>query len=292
MNPSPDPAHPAPLTERQREALLTLLTDDDSHVVSAARKRLLEEGPTLTDWLRPHTLSDNPLIRRRARELVRHFESSEADARMAAFCRRAGDDLDLEEGVLRLSQTQYPEINPDAYRAILDDWSHQVAEWLPTDRSDVDGVLAALHTVLFEKLKLRGNEENYYDPDNSYVTRVIDRRTGNPITLCTVVLLVARRLELPLAGIGLPAHFLCRYQTTTREIYLDAFNGGRLLSRTDCVAFVNQLGRPFESAFLQPVSPRRMLQRTFTNLEHAYESLELQPQLARIRRYHQLLANG
>lgn len=292
MDPSQESSHTSPLTEGQRVALLTLLTDEDGGVVNAARKRLLAEGPGLANWLRPHTLSNDPLIRRRARELVRHFESSQADARMVAFCRRGGDDLDLEEGALRLAQTQYPEINPDAYRAVLDDWSQQVAEWLPTDRSDVDGVLAGLHTVLFEKLKLKGNEENYYDPDNSYLTRVIDRRTGNPITLCTVVLLVARRLGLPLAGIGLPAHFLCRYQTTTREIYLDAFNGGRLLSRTDCVAFVNQLGRPFESAFLQAVSPRRMLQRTFTNLEHAYESLELQEQLLRVRRYHQLLANG
>ncbi|MBX3744901.1 MAG: transglutaminase family protein [Verrucomicrobiae bacterium] len=291
MNPPPD-RPPTPLTEGQRLALLTLLADDDAQIMEAARQRLMEEGPDVRDWLRPHALSNNPLLRRRAREILHAFAEADAEARMVAFCRRPGDDLDLEEGVFRLAATKYPEANLDGYRAVLDQWAAQVEEWLPADRNDVDGNLAGLHVMLFQQLGLRGNEDNYYDPDNSYLNRVIDRRTGNPISLCAVVLLVARRLELPLSGIGLPAHFLCRYQTPKREIYLDAFNGGRLLSRTDCVAFVNQLGRTFEGSFLHPVSPRRMLQRMCTNLEHAYESLELPAELARIRRYHGLLGHA
>lgn len=287
--PSDRPSTP-PLTERQRVALLELLADDDRAVADVARRRLLDEGPVLGPWLRRHFLSDNPLLRRRTREIVRAFEAAEADRRMAEFCRRAGDDLDLEEGILRLAQTRYPEINLDAYRAILDEWAGRTTEWLPQDRHDTDGILAALHVVLFQQLDLHGNEENYYDPDNSYASRVIDRRTGNPITLCAIVLLVARRLSLPLTGIALPAHFLCRLQTATREVYLDAFHRGRLLSRSDCIAFVNQLGRPFEPAFLQPVSPRRILQRMCLNLEHAYEGLANRPDMARVSRYHELLS--
>lgn len=290
MNQSPDRPPDPPLTEGQRVALLTLLADDDRTVADAAQRRLLNEGPGLCAWLRPHTLSDDPKLRRRAREILREFAAAEADRQMCAFCRRAGDDPDLEEGLLRLARTQYPDLNPDAYRAVLDDWAGQVSEWLPGDRTDADGILAALHVILFQQLGLRGNEDDYYDPDNSYLNRVIDRRTGNPITLCAVVLLVGRRLALPLSGIALPAHFLCRYQSATREVYLDPFHGGRLLSRTDCIAFVNQLGRPFENSLLQPVSARRMLQRTCINLEHAYEGLERHGDLARVSRYHELLA--
>lgn len=289
MNSPPDRPLPPPLTEGQRAALLQLLADDDRSTWDAARQRLLAEGPDVASWLRPHTLSDNPTLRRRAREILRHFDAQQAHAEMRAFAQRGGEDLDLEEGVLRLARTRYPDMNPEAYRAVLDDWAGRVEEWLPEDRGDVDGILAGLHVVLFQQLCLRGNEENYYDPDNSYLNRVIDRRTGNPISLCTVVLLVGRRLQLPLTGIGLPAHFLCRYQAPSREIYMDAFNGGRLLSRTDCIAFVNRLGRPFEPSFLQPVSSRKMLQRMCTNLEHAYESLALPEDLARIRDFHALL---
>ena len=281
-----------PLSPRQREALLTLLADDDPVIAETARRRLLAEGPGLIAWLRPHSLSSNPIVRRRAREILHHFAAEEADVRMVAFCARAGEDLDLEEGVLRLAQTRHPEINPEAYRAVLDEWAAQVAEWLPAERTDDDGVLAGVQTVLFQQLGLKGNAENYYDPDNSYLNRVIDRRLGNPISLCTIVLLIARRLGLPFAGIGLPTHFLCRYQSAARQLYLDAFHGGRLLARVDCIAFVNQLGRPFDETFLQPVSPRRMLQRMCVNLEHAFEALELRSELGRVHRYHQLLADG
>jgi regulator of sirC expression with transglutaminase-like and TPR domain len=292
MNCPPPPPPPVPLTPGQREALLTLLADEDEAIAGTARRRLLAEGPVLLPWLRPHTLSNVPILRRRTREILLHFEAAEADGRMSAFCSRAGEDLDLEEGVLRLARTRYPELNPDAYRALLDQWAAQVTEWLPEERTDDDGILAAMQVVLFRQVGFKGNETNYYDPDNSYLNRVMDRRLGNPISLCTVVLLIARRLGLPFSGIGLPSHFLCRYQSATRQLYLDAFHGGRLLSRSDCIAFVNQLGRPFDEGFLQPVTPRRMLQRMCTNLEHAYEALEFRADLGRVHRYHQLLSAG
>lgn len=292
MNLTPDSPQPAPLSPGQREALLKLLDDDDPIIADVAKQRLIAEGQGLIPWLRPHALSNNPALRRRTREILLFFEARDADERMRTFCRRAGEDLDLEEAVLRLAQTRYPELNPDAYRALLDDWAARVAEWLPHDRCDAEDALAALHVVLFQKLALHGNETNYHQPENSYLNCVIDRRTGNPITLCTLVLLIGRRLGLPMVGIGLPAHFLCRYQTATRQVYLDAFHGGRLLSRTDCIAFVNKLGRPFEETFLQPVSPRRMLQRMCVNLEHAYENLEMRPELVRVRTYHALLNGG
>ncbi len=292
MKPTPDSPPPPPLSPGQRDALLRLLDDDDPGVAGVAKQRLIAEGQSLVPWIRPHTLSDNPILRRRAREIILHFEARDADERMRAFCRRAGEDLDLEEGAMRLAQTRYPDLNAEAYRALLDDWATRVAEELPEDRQRADEVLAALHLVLFRQLGFKGNETDYYDPGNSYLNRVIDRRIGNPISLCAIVLLIGRRLALPLAGIGLPAHFLCRYQTATRQVYLDAFHGGRILSRTDCIAFVNKLGRPFEESFLQPVSPRRMLQRMCVNLEHAYENLEQLPDLLRIRAYHGLLHGG
>lgn len=291
MNPS-TPDRLPPLTQGQREALLTLLQDEDPGVAEAAQRRILAEGAEGAGWLRPHTLSNQPLLRRRARGILSRFEAEAADLRMAEYCGRGDGDFDLEEGSFRLAQTQYPGINVAAYRAVLDAWADGVTEWLPSDKSDDDAVLAALQVALFQGIGLKGNEDNYYEPDNSFLNRTIDRRRGNPIGLCTVVLLVGRRLGLPVVGIGLPAHFLCRYQSATRQVYLDAFHGGRLLSRTDCVAFVNQLGRPFEEAYLQPISPRRMLQRVCVNLEHAYGALEQHGELGRYQRYHNLLATG
>src|SRR5438876_1144393 len=82
-----------------------------------------------------------------------------------------------------------------------------------------EAVLGVINQHLFTELGFHGNEQNYYEPDNSYLNRVLDRRTGNPISLCLIYLLIARRLRLPIAGIGMPGHFLVRYQSSTAEIY-------------------------------------------------------------------------
>ena len=87
-------------------------------------------------------------------------------------------------------------------------------------------------------LGFKGNEDDYYDPENNYLNRVLDRRTGNPINICVVFLLLARRLKLPMVGIGFPGHFLCRYQTTSDEIYIDAFHEGKLLTKADCIHYL------------------------------------------------------
>ena len=101
-------------------------------------------------------------------------------------------------------------------------------------------LLLIINHYLFDELGFTGNEENYYDPENSYLNRVMDQRTGNPINLCLLYMLLARRLRLPVAGIGLPGHFICRYQSTAAEIYLDPFNRGKFLTKADCVQYLAQ----------------------------------------------------
>jgi regulator of sirC expression with transglutaminase-like and TPR domain len=108
-------------------------------------------------------------------------------------------------------------------------------------------------------LKFTGDEQNFYDPENSYFNCVLDRRKiGNPISLSLLYLLLARRLRLPMAGIGLPGHFLCRFQSSRAEIYIDPFHGGRVLVKADCIKMVMQLQHRFDDSFLAPVSARRI----------------------------------
>src|SRR5438552_915954 len=85
---------------------------------------------------------------------------------------------------------------------------------------------------------------------------------GQPASLCLVYLLVARRLHLPVAGIGMPGHFVCRYQSTTEEVFIDAFNGGKLLTKADCIKYLHSTGYGLKEDFLGPLSSRRILLRT------------------------------
>jgi len=274
----------APLSEGQKAALLNLLTDDDPAIYHIIRGKILSFGPSARDWLRAHTLSSNPVLRRRAQEIVDYFERQAADNRFLAFCLSRGEDLDVEQGAWLLSQTQYPNINIMAYQALFDSYVGDLKERIDFGATP-EKILETINQYLFTDLGFTGNEQNYYDPDNSYLNRVVDRRTGNPISLCMVYLAVTRRLRLPVAGIGMPVRFLCRFQTPMREVFIDAFGKGRLLTKADCIRFLMQTGHEFHDGFLSPVSPRKMLLRMCSTLHQVYSNLDLADEISRLQRY-------
>ena len=234
--------------------------------------------------LREHTHSDDPVLRRRTHEIVNYFDRQAADTQLLAFCLNQGEDFDLEQSVLLLARTQYPEINAEAYSALLDDYAGDLR-----DRLDLNGepgqILRIINDFLFHELRFTGDEHNFYDPDNSYFNMVMDRRTGNPVSLSLVYLLLARRLRLPMTGIGLSGHFLCRYQSSRAEIFVDAFRGGLLLSKADCVKHVVRLRQRFDESCLVPVSSRRILLRICATLHQIYTQQKSPEQVERLQRY-------
>lgn len=284
MSASAITAPPEALSESQKTALLSLLADEDTGVYRTVREKILSYGSNVTNWLQPHTLSNDPALRRRAQDIILHFGRQAADNRFLGFCLKHGEEFNLEEGVWLLAQTQYPNINIEAYEALLDTFADELRE-----RLDLTGepkeVLTRINSYLFEELGFSGNEENYYDPENSYLNRVIDRRTGNPINLSLLYMLLARRLRLPVTGIGLPGHFICRHQTSAAEIFIDAFNGGKFLSKADCVQYLVHANYSLRDDCLAPVSSRRMLLRICGNLHQTYLQLQRTEETTRIQRY-------
>ena len=272
------------LSESQKVALLKLLTDDDIAVYHTIRGKILSYGQSAGEWLRPHTLSADPILRRRAHELVQYLARQDADNRFLAFCLNQGEDLDIEEGAWLLSRTQYPDINVTAYQALFDSYAGDLRERIDFGATP-ESILASINQYLFADLGFVGNETNYYDPDNSYLNRVVDRRTGNPISLCLVYLLVSRRLRLPIVGIGMPGHFLIRFQSSTGEVFIDAFNRGKLLTKADCIKYLLHTSHGFQEGYLSPVSSRRILLRVCSNLHQIYAQLELPDETSRVQRY-------
>ena len=284
MNPVGTIAVRQEISQSQRVALLSLLADEDPLVYRTVRDKLLSCGPPAAEWLRPHTISDDPALRRHARQIVLHFDRQAADDHFLAFCLRHGEEFDLEQGVWLFAQTQYPLINVEAYQAVLDGYANELR-----GRFDGSGepqqILTVINQYLFGELGFTGNEANYYDPENSYLNRVLDQRTGNPINLCLLYILLARRLRLPIAGIGLPGHFICRYQSTAAEMYLDPFNRGRLMTKADCVQYLVSANCSLRDDYLAPVSARRFLLRVCSNLHQVYQRLELAAEAMRLQRY-------
>lgn len=272
------------LTASQKSALLTLLADDDPGVYQTVRAHIIASGFGAVQWLRPHMLSSDAQLRRRVQEIVRHLERQEADNRFLAFCLSHGENLDLESGTWLLAQTQYPEINVEAYQALLDGYAMELRERLLGQTLPVT-ILSEINSYLFKVLGFHPNADHARDPESSYLNRVIDLRCGSPITLCTLYWLIGKRLNLPIVGIGLPGYFLCRYQGARESVFIDAFRHGRLLTRADCIRNLQQSAHGFQEGFLAPISPGRALLRMCSALHQIYARLNMQEESARTQRY-------
>ena len=264
--------------------MLTLLGDEDPSVHRLIRARLVAGGDPVFQFLEANRLHSDPAIRRRVRELVGERTARRHDAEFLQFILSHGEHFDLEEGIWRFTRTTYPEINVEAFQAQLDEWSDRVRSQLPVGYGP--GVaLDTLNDVLFEQLRFRGNEDDFFDPANSYLNRVMDRRMGIPISLSAVYLMVARRVGMPVVGIGMPSHFLCRYQTAVAEVYVDPFHRGRFLTRLDCRKRLLESAIGYDERHLAPLSSRRTLQRMIANLHLIHKERRQREESERLQRY-------
>ncbi len=274
----------ATLPASQRAALISLLADDDPAVYQLIRSKLLSFGPAAGEWLRPQTLSSDPKMRRRAMEILNHHARQAGDERFHQYCQNHGEDLDLEHAAALLALTRYPDINPAAYSALYDVWAGEIRDRIEPN-CDAEHTLTLINQFLFDELGFGGNDHYGYEPECCYLNRIVDKRSGNPIGLCALYLFVTRRLRLPVTGIGLPGHFICRYQSSTREIYIDCFRKGIFLTKADCIKYLLHANYGLADGHLSPISAKRILLRMCKNLVTTYGHLEETEEAGRVHRY-------
>lgn len=199
---------------------------------------------------------------------------SPARLEFAREVRQADADISLERAAFWIAAEVESGLDLEIYEQRLDRLAATVEPLLPTERYPLR-VVKAINTVLFEQEGFRGNRDRYYDPLNSFVPIVLERRTGIPITLSLIYGAIAQRLDFPMVGIGMPGHFLIRPDFAEANIFIDAFNAGEILFPEDCEARLTQVyGRavPLQPEFLEPVSKRQWLVRMLTNLKAIYLS--------------------
>ena len=179
-------------------------------------------------------------------------------------------DLDLQRAALYLAGEEYPDLDSGHYLCRLDDMAAEVRS-LVDNSDEMDGLARALNSFLFHVRGFSGNAGNYYDPDNSFLNRVMETGIGIPITLSVLYLGVAKRLGLNGHGIGMPWHFLVKIEEL--DLYVDPFHGGHILSAGDCRRLAEQLfGEKVEwdERFLSPTPAVSILARMLNNLRIIY----------------------
>ncbi len=192
--------------------------------------------------------------------------------RFARLVGRKESSIDLGEAALLIAEDAYPGLDVDEYLRRIDDLAEPLrAGW--REYAPLPELVATLNGHLFGELGFRGNRDDYYDPRNSYLNEVLDRRLGIPITLSVVFMEVARRLGLTVSGVGLPGHFIVEATRDGASLLLDPFNGGEILTSEDCERLVSDrygVSMPFAPELLADVRKRQILTRMLNNLKRTY----------------------
>jgi len=187
----------------------------------------------------------------------------------------------LEEAALVLARQEYPDLVLTPWIERLDAFAGLVSPLL-SNHADAPEIVGVLNDVLFHDLQFRGNRRNYYDPRNSFLNDVLDRRVGIPITLSIAYMAVARRVGLQLNGTAFPGHFLMVHERVDWPIVIDAFERGRVLLREDCEQLLERADlKEWDNQYLEPVSDLAILRRMLNNLQSIYLGSRDWPRLLR-----------
>lgn len=188
--------------------------------------------------------------------------------------------IDLSRACLLIAQDAYPDLDVERYIGEIERMATRVRARLAPTAAGEDRVVA-LNQLLYEELGYWGNTEDYYDPRNSYLNEVIDRRTGMPITMSILYMELGRRIGLPVEGVSFPGHFLVRVRLHGGMLVLDPFSGGAPQSEDELRSRVKRVipdgvaddlpasELPLDQ-FLEPATNRQILARVLRNLKGIY----------------------
>lgn len=182
------------------------------------------------------------------------------------------DSIPLFEAALTIAQDIEPELDLTMPQAELDQLAAKLRQRLPADASHLQK-LRMLNHFFYRELGFSGNINDYYDPDNSYLHRVISTRRGIPISLAVIYMELAQQIDLDVKGISFPGHFLMKLSVQSGEIVLDPFNGTSLSREELEERLEPYLSRRAQHAdlqlnsFLDAAAPRDILVRMLRNLK-------------------------
>jgi regulator of sirC expression with transglutaminase-like and TPR domain len=197
---------------------------------------------------------------------------SEVRRLFAEMMSREEEEIELAKAALLFAKVEYPDLDIDQYLRKMDLTAEKIKRRI-RDNTDPKFLIREINKYIFEEEGFRGNEHDYYDPRNSFLNDVLDRKTGIPITLSVLYMEIGNRIGLPILGVGFPGHFVVKYSGVESEILIDAFNKGRILLEKDCQEMLNRVyggGIKLQSDFLRTATKKQILDRMLHNLKGIY----------------------
>jgi regulator of sirC expression with transglutaminase-like and TPR domain len=247
------------LSEEELRAFVNLLSDSEERTLNLMAEQLinfddlsLKRIQELTDSRDDIQLSDN------------WYHTSKIH--LSKQIKEWKQEGDLETGLFLLARFENPGLDVEHYKNVLDSYTQRVEDQL-TISSTEDEVIKAINQVLFKEEGFVGNQIDYYDINNNFLNSVLEYKTGNPIMISAVYILIARRLGLDIEGVGTPGHFIVRF----RDRFYDPFFSGREISKDECVLRAQELSVFWRDEYLDPIDDVFIIARCIRNLIAIYK---------------------
>ncbi len=266
------------LSAGEREAFLALLDDTTPAVRRALLARFSQLGPASAPFLQAVSRGSNRVLARHAAFFLQELQFSDPVAEFRGFIR--SQSYELETGAVLLARTVSPRLDPAGIVVQLDNIAIRCRE-LIVDPSSVREKCRVLNRVLFHEWGFHGNTENYTDPRNSFIDQVLERRTGIPLSLSVVYLLVAERLGIELEPVGLPGHFIVGCFVDDLPFFIDPFDRGVFRDADEISDLLRANNIAPKSGDLAPTPVREVLCRACRNLVNHYTAAG-EPERARL----------
>jgi len=258
------------MDKQEIQALVSLL--EDRSLRSEIEFKILELGTDTIPFLEEEWESSfDPDLQSYLEDIIHKLQQELLKERLLEWKQTESDNL--LKGMWIIATYQYPDllfekVEQDFQQLYYEVWLEHKPEAHYLDQ------IKFINSVLFSKLKFRGNTRNFHSPANSMINIVMETKKGNPISLSAIYLLLAQKLEMPLYGVNLPNMFILTYKTEEQQFYVNAFNRGLIFSREDIDSYITQINLAPRPIFYKPCSHTDIIIRSLRNLSIAFEKLD------------------
>lgn len=259
------------LKESEIKALVVLLDDDDHEVVSHVEDQIMSIGTQVIPLLEQEWESTfNPIIQNKIEDLVHELQFELLKERFIAWKER--EHQDLLEGLWIIATYLYPDLEINELKTQVDQLYHELWRHMKDDMAPYDRI-KVFNDVFFNQFKFRANTKNFHSPANSMINAVLETRKGNPISLCSMYLLLAQKMKLPIFGVNLPNLFILTYQVGEESFYINVFNKGLVFTRDDIDNYLDSLQLDKKDIFYDPCTHLDIILRSLRNLVVSFEKV-------------------
>ncbi|WP_419802530.1 transglutaminase-like domain-containing protein [Mucilaginibacter sp.] len=269
------------LNPTEINSLVRLLDDPDQEIFKHVHGKLFSYGAEVISHLENAFESAfDPLLQERIAGLVHEIQFSNLKNDLKLWCQ--GGAFDLLRGALILNKYQYPDLDEQKIINEIEAIKRDVWLQMMYESSAVEKIRLMNH-VFYNIYGFSGNTANHQDPQNSYLSQVMDIKKGNQISLAVIYSVIAQKLDIPVYGVNLPQHFILAYVDESAQpeaesgilFYINTFNKGFVFGKRDVDMFLKQLNLKPEKQYYEPCSNLEIIKRILRNLISSYENVGL-----------------